>query len=173
MSQAEIDPKVLKELLEAFEASDWDELSLTLADGDSLHLSRDPDSAGLLPAAPAPPAPPAAPGPSVGSSGPAPAPAGAAPEPTSTPPADAAAATGVPVASTTVGIFWVAPAPGAPPFVEVGSRVGAGDTVGIVEVMKLMNHIPAGVEGVVTAVLVGNGEPVEFGQPLVMIDPEG
>jgi acetyl-CoA carboxylase biotin carboxyl carrier protein len=171
MSEAEIDPKMLKELLDAFEGSDWEELSLSLPGGDSLHLSRNPD--GILPAGsdPAAPAEPAGP--------PAPAVTDAAPAPTSAPPAAAplsdngAKAAGVAVESTTVGIFWVAPAPGSPPFVSVGDRVAAGDTVGIVEVMKLMNHVPAGVDGVVTAVLVENGEPVEFAQPLVMVDPAG
>jgi acetyl-CoA carboxylase biotin carboxyl carrier protein len=67
-------------------------------------------------------------------------------------------------------MFWIAPSPGAPPFVEVGSRVSADDVVGIVEVMKLMNEVTAGIDGVVTAVLVGNGETVEFGQPLVLVD---
>jgi acetyl-CoA carboxylase biotin carboxyl carrier protein len=57
--------------------------------------------------------------------------------------------------------------------VEVGSRVGPEDTIGILEVMKLMNRISAGASGVVTAVLVDNGGMVEHGQPLVLIDPSG
>jgi acetyl-CoA carboxylase biotin carboxyl carrier protein len=88
------------------------------------------------------------------------------PEPTTAPP------DGTTVNSPSVGLFWRAPAPGAPPFVEVGGRVTAGDTVAIVEVMKLMNHVTAPVSGTVTAVLVENGEAVEFGQVLVVIDPE-
>jgi acetyl-CoA carboxylase biotin carboxyl carrier protein len=72
-----------------------------------------------------------------------------------------------------VGLFWRAPSPGAPPFVEVGGRVSAGDTVAIVEVMKLMNHVASPVDGVVTAILVENGDSVEFGQPIVVVDPEG
>jgi acetyl-CoA carboxylase biotin carboxyl carrier protein len=72
-----------------------------------------------------------------------------------------------------VGLFWRAPAPGAAPFVEVGATVEAGETVAIVEVMKLMNHVAAPVAGVVTAILVENGAPVEFGQPIVVIDPRG
>jgi acetyl-CoA carboxylase biotin carboxyl carrier protein len=55
----------------------------------------------------------------------------------------------------------------------VGGRVSAGDTVAIVEVMKLMNHVAAPVDGVVTAILVENGDSVEFGQPIVVVDPEG
>jgi acetyl-CoA carboxylase biotin carboxyl carrier protein len=57
--------------------------------------------------------------------------------------------------------------------VEVGGRVSAGDTVAIVEVMKLMNHVASPVDGVVTAILVENGDSVEFGQPIVVVDPEG
>jgi acetyl-CoA carboxylase biotin carboxyl carrier protein len=70
-----------------------------------------------------------------------------------------------------VGTFYRAPEPGAPPFVAPGARVEPDTVVGIIEVMKLMNSIPAGCAGVVTNVLVGNAEPVEFGQPLVAIDP--
>jgi acetyl-CoA carboxylase biotin carboxyl carrier protein len=57
--------------------------------------------------------------------------------------------------------------------VEVGARVDADDTIGIVEVMKLMQQVPAGVSGVVTAIPVGNAETVAFNQPLVFIDPTG
>jgi acetyl-CoA carboxylase biotin carboxyl carrier protein len=57
--------------------------------------------------------------------------------------------------------------------VEVGQKVAAGETVAIVEVMKLMNHVAAPVDGVVTAILIENGAPVEFGQAIVVVDPEG
>jgi acetyl-CoA carboxylase biotin carboxyl carrier protein len=77
------------------------------------------------------------------------------------------------IESPSVGLFWRAPSPGAPPFVELGGRVAAGETVAIVEVMKLMNHVPSPVDGVVRAILVENGEAVEFGQPIVIVDPEG
>jgi acetyl-CoA carboxylase biotin carboxyl carrier protein len=70
-----------------------------------------------------------------------------------------------------VGTFYRAPEPGAPPFVEPGARVEADTTVCIIEVMKLMNSIPAGCAGVVTNVLVNDAEPVEYGQPLLAIDP--
>ena len=72
-----------------------------------------------------------------------------------------------------MGLFWRSPSPGAPPFVEVGQSVSAGDTVAIVEVMKLMNHVAAPVDGVVTAILVDNGASVEYGQTIVIVDPEG
>lgn len=76
------------------------------------------------------------------------------------------------VKSPMVGSFYRAPEPGAHPFVEVGARVTAGSIVGIVEVMKLMNSIPAGQAGVVTHLLVEDGEPVQYGQVLVVIEPE-
>lgn len=70
-----------------------------------------------------------------------------------------------------VGTFYRAPSPGAPPFVEAGSAVEPASQVGIIEVMKLMNAIEAGVRGVVTEVLAANGEAVEHGQPLMLIEP--
>ena len=70
-----------------------------------------------------------------------------------------------------VGTFYRSPSPGAPPFVEAGSKVEPGTVVGIIEVMKLMNQVEAGVRGVVKEVLVGNAEPVEHGQALMLIDP--
>ena len=76
------------------------------------------------------------------------------------------------VRSPMVGTLYRAPEPGAPPFVEPGTRVESDTTVCIIEVMKLMNSIPAGRAGVVTHVLVNNAEPVEYGQPLIAIDPD-
>ena len=79
---------------------------------------------------------------------------------------------GVPaVRAPMVGTFYRAPSPGAPPFVEAGGKVEPGTVVGIIEVMKLMNQIEAGTRGVVREVLVGNAEPVEHGQALILIDP--
>lgn len=80
------------------------------------------------------------------------------------------AAGSVLVKSPMVGSFYRAPEPGAHPFVEVGARVTAASIVGIVEVMKLMNSIPAGQAGVVTHILVEDGEPVQYGQVLVVIE---
>jgi acetyl-CoA carboxylase biotin carboxyl carrier protein len=71
-----------------------------------------------------------------------------------------------------VGTFYRAPEPGAAPFVEAGQHVTADTTVCIIEVMKLMNSIPAGCTGVVTHVLVKDAEPVEYGQPLIAIRPD-
>lgn len=76
------------------------------------------------------------------------------------------------VESPSVGVFWRASSPGAAPFVEVGQEVAAGDTIGIVEMMKLMNNVAAGVDGVVTAIHIENSGSVEFGTPLVTIEPK-
>jgi len=73
------------------------------------------------------------------------------------------------VKSPMVGTFYRAASPGAKPFVEVGDSVQAGDTLCIIEAMKLMNEIESDKSGVVKQILVENGQPVEFGQPLVVI----
>lgn len=96
----------------------------------------------------------------------------AAPMPVSAPAsADAFPSGACIVKSPMVGIFYCAPEPGATPFVKVGQRTSADTTVCIIEVMKLMNSIQAGSSGVVTHILVKDGEAVEFGQALVVIDP--
>lgn len=74
------------------------------------------------------------------------------------------------VASPMVGTAYRSPEPGAPPFVEVGSRVTAGQTLLIIEAMKTMNHIPAPHAGTVLAVLITDGQPVEYGEPLAVIE---
>jgi acetyl-CoA carboxylase biotin carboxyl carrier protein len=77
----------------------------------------------------------------------------------------------VEVKAPMVGTFYRAPAPGAPPFVEVGSAVAEDATVCIIEVMKLMNSIRAGCRGRVSAICVEDGALVEFGQTLMVIEP--
>ena len=74
------------------------------------------------------------------------------------------------VKSPMVGTAYRSPEPGAPPFAEVGKRVSQGDTLLIIEAMKTMNQIPAPHAGKITAILVENGQPVEFGEPLVIIE---
>ncbi|HEU0063296.1 MAG TPA: acetyl-CoA carboxylase biotin carboxyl carrier protein [Hyphomicrobiaceae bacterium] len=74
------------------------------------------------------------------------------------------------VKSPMVGTAYLAPEPGAPLFIDIGTRVAQGQTILIIEAMKTMNHIPAPKAGTVTAILVGNGHPVEFGEPLVIIE---
>lgn len=76
------------------------------------------------------------------------------------------------VTATSVGTFYAAPKPDAPPFVQAGDHVDPDSTVCILEVMKLMSHVEAGVGGRVREVLVGNGEMVEHGQRLVSIEPD-
>jgi acetyl-CoA carboxylase biotin carboxyl carrier protein len=75
------------------------------------------------------------------------------------------------VTSPMVGTAYVASEPGARPFVDVGSRVNAGDTLLIIEAMKTMNQIPSPRAGTVIQVLVEDGQPVEFGEPLMIIEP--
>jgi acetyl-CoA carboxylase biotin carboxyl carrier protein len=70
-----------------------------------------------------------------------------------------------------VGTYFEAPSPGAASFVRIGDQVQAGDTLCIIEAMKMMNQIEADVAGKVVAALAKNGEPVEFGQPLFIIAP--
>ncbi len=74
------------------------------------------------------------------------------------------------VTSPMVGTFYEAPSPGAKPFVDVGQQVNAGDTLCIIEAMKMLNQIEADKSGVIKAKLVENGQPVEFGQTLFVID---
>ena len=81
----------------------------------------------------------------------------------------AAEPTGHIVKSPMVGTFYRSSAPGAAPFVELGSTIKDGDTICIIEAMKLLNEIDADASGVITQILVENGQPVEFGQPLFVI----
>ena len=74
------------------------------------------------------------------------------------------------VKSPMVGTAYRAPEPGASPFIEIGKQVAAGDTLLIIEAMKTMNQIPAPKAGTVSAILFENGQPVEFGEPLVIIE---
>lgn len=152
----ELDQRTIQALLEAFDASEWLEMTVTVGT-DRLYVSRRTRSDSSSARGPLPPVP----------------------EPEVTEPvhvqpvhATPSSLTGTVVESPSVGLFWRSPAPGAPPFVDVGTRVSAGDTLAIVEVMKLMNHIVAPTAGTVEAVLAENGARVEYGQPLFTIDPE-
>lgn len=77
----------------------------------------------------------------------------------------------VTIDSPMVGTYYAAPAPGEPPFVQVGDTVDEGQTVCIVEAMKLMNEVGAKFSGTIEKILVENGQPVEFGQPLYALKP--
>jgi len=123
-------------------------------------------------AAPAPVMPSPAPAPAAA---PAPAPAHfAAPAPASSTPVPAASEQRyVKIVSPMVGTFYRAPAPDADSYVELGDSVDVGQTVCIIEAMKLMNEIEAEVRGRVAQISVENGQPVEYGQTLFLIDPQG
>lgn len=101
----------------------------------------------------------------------APAPVAAAPAPAATPApaAEEAKVEGTPVTSPMVGTFYRAPSPGAAPFVNVGDKVTAGQTLCIIEAMKLLNEIEAETSGTIKEICVENGQPVEFGQTLFII----
>lgn len=115
----------------------------------------------------------------------APAPAAAAPAPVAAPPAPAAAAPAaapaetpassggntVTIKSPMIGTFYRSPKPDSPSFIEVGSKVKKGDPVCIVEAMKLFNEIESEVEGTILKVLVDDASPVEYDQPLFLVDP--
>ena len=106
-------------------------------------------------------------------------PVAAAPAPVAAAPAAAPAAAApdsdsrmLVIKSPMVGTFYKASSPDSPAFVKVGDRIGPEKTVCIIEAMKVFNEIPAGVSGQVVAILVENGAPVEFGQPLIKVEPE-
>ena len=73
------------------------------------------------------------------------------------------------VKSPIVGTAYLAPEPGGKQFIEIGKKIKKGDTIMIVEAMKTMNHVPSTLEGTISKILVKDGEPVEFGQPLISI----
>mgnify|MGYP001819995451 CR=1 FL=1 len=100
---------------------------------------------------------------------PAPAPVAAAPAAVESP-AEAPAISGHTVNAPMVGTFYTSASPGAPVFCKVGDSVSEGDTVCIIEAMKILNQIEADKSGVVKAILVENAQPVEFGQPLIVIE---
>ncbi len=147
-----MDIRKIKKLIELIEESDVEEIEISEGE-ESLRISR----RSKTPAAAAPIY--------------APAPVAAAPAPIAAP-AEAAEPTtpaGHSLNSPMVGTFYRSPAPGAAAFAEVGQSVSVGDTVCIVEAMKMMNQIEADKSGVIKAILVEDGEPVEFDQPLVII----
>ncbi|AOY89836.1 acetyl-CoA carboxylase, biotin carboxyl carrier protein [Marinobacter salinus] len=151
-----MDIRKIKKLIELLEESDVEELEIHEGD-DSVRISRRREQAAGTQyvshyPAPAPQA--------------APAPEAAAPAQTEASPA---APSGHSVKSPMVGTFYRSPSPTAKAFVEVGQSVKAGDVVCIVEAMKMMNQIEADKSGTVTEILVENGQPVEFDQPLIVI----
>jgi acetyl-CoA carboxylase biotin carboxyl carrier protein len=158
-----MDLRKLKTLIDLVSESNISELEITEADGKVRIVKADPH---LVPAAMAAPvmatplAPVAAP--------PQPAAAGEMPGP-----AGEAAETGHVVKSPMVGTFYRAASPGGKPLVEVGSQVKSGEPLCIIEAMKIMNEIEADETGTIAKVLCENGQAVEFGQPLFIIDRRG
>jgi acetyl-CoA carboxylase biotin carboxyl carrier protein len=148
-----MDLRKLKTLIDLVETSGIAELEIQEGE-ERVRITRAPiqgQQTLMLQASPAPAAAPAA----------APAPAVAAPV--------VAPDEGHALKSPMVGTFYRSASPGAAPFVEIGDTVAQGDTLCIVEAMKLMNEIEADVGGTIKAILVENGQPVEFGQPLFII----
>jgi len=129
------------------------DLKITVSKGEPIPLTAAPQVAAA--AAPAPkPAPAAVP----------------APKP-ETPKAAAIPAGMVPITAPILGTFYVAPEPGAPPFVKVGDTITEDTTVGLIEVMKVFNSVRSGVKGVVTEMVAQNGQFVEHGQTLFLVKP--
>jgi acetyl-CoA carboxylase biotin carboxyl carrier protein len=151
-----MDIRKVKKLIELLEESGIDELEIREGE-ESVRISRHSKTPAQPYYAPAPAAAPAAPAPAA-------APVAAAAEAPSAPKLN-----GHVVKSPMVGTFYRTPAPTSPAFVEVGQTVKKGDTICIVEAMKMMNHIQAEASGVIESILVENGQPVEFDQPLFTI----
>ena len=158
-----IDLEFIERLLEAFDGSSADSLELERG-GTRVRLAKTPPVAaapvGVAAAPMAAPAPP----PST-PTGPAPE---AAAEQGSSP---AESSNLLEITSPMVGTFYRAPAPDAPPYVDVGARVSPGDTLCIIEAMKLMNELECEVSGAIREICVENAQPVEFGQVLFRVDP--
>ena len=139
----------VREILRIIDESDLDELRIE-TDGLSLHVLR----GGATPAFEPEPVPGRR----------------AAAEPASPVAASEGEDDGLTIASPAIGIFHRAPAPGATPFVDIGTRVEAGTIVGIVEVMKMMNSVAAGIAGTIVEILIENAQQVEYGQPLFRVE---
>ena len=154
----QLDHEQLHRLLEALGESDIQEFRL---EGDDFRLEIRRNLPAQTVMAPVMPAPVAAA-----------APVAASAEPASAPPASTATRSDLlEVTAPMVGTFYRAPAPGEPPFVEVGTRINVGQAVCILEAMKLMNELESEVAGEVVEILVDNGTPVEFGQVLMRVKP--
>ncbi len=149
-----MDIRKVKKLIELLDESGIAEIEITEGE-ESVRISR--YAPGVL-AAPAPVAMAAAPAAAPAAAAPAAAPA-AEPE-----------EDGFEVKAPMVGTFYAASSPGAAPYVQVGDRINEGDTLCIIEAMKMMNQIDADVSGIVKSIRLQNGEPVEFGQTMIVID---
>ncbi len=149
-----IDLEFLERLIKAIDQSSLDSIEIERG-GTRVRLSKSAPPPPMLPMASALPAAasaPAVPGASEGAAAPS-------------------GSNLIDVTSPMVGTFYRAPAPDAPPYVEKGMRVSKGDTLCIIEAMKLMNELESEVEGTIVEVLVENAQPVEYGQVLFRVDP--
>ena len=144
-----MDIRKVKKLIELLDESGIAEIEITEGE-EAVRISRYPTGAAAMPAPAYAPQPPAAP---------------AAQAPAAQPEED-----GYPVKAPMVGTYYSASSPGAAPYVQVGDRISEGDTLCIIEAMKMMNQIEADVAGVIKSIRVQNGEPVEYGQTLFVID---
>jgi acetyl-CoA carboxylase biotin carboxyl carrier protein len=153
-----MDIRKVKKLIELLEESGISEIEISEGE-ESVRISRypQPGTVGMAHA------------PMAYAPQPAPAPAAAAAAPPSAPPPPAPSR-GQQVTAPMVGTFYSGPAPGAKPFVEIGTEVKPGDTLCVIEAMKMMNQIESEFAGRVVSVLVENGSPVEFGQPLFVVE---
>jgi acetyl-CoA carboxylase biotin carboxyl carrier protein len=157
-----MDIRKIKKLIELIEDSDVAEIEIHEGE-ESVRISR---ASSVQPpvihqvAAPYPAAAPAAPA----------AAAAASPQPASEQPAAEEELSGHVIRSPMVGTFYRASSPGSSPFVEVGDTVSSGDTLCIIEAMKILNQIETDTSGKVTRILVDNGQPVEYNQPLFVIE---
>ena len=165
-----IDLRYVKKLIDILDESTVDSIEISSDKGIKIRISKSPSGRGAMQVAqPAVMAPVMA-QPMIQSGQPTPA------EGT---PAVEATATAEPknggneVKSPMVGTFYSAPEPGTKPYVSVGSRVTKGQILCIIEAMKIMNEIDSEVAGIVTEVLASDAQPVEYGQPLFRIDPNG
>jgi len=153
-----MDIRKVKKLIELLDESGIAEIEITEGE-ESVRISRYPSGAMIAQA------------PATYATAPAAAPAAA---PASAQPAETAPAVaeedGFLVTAPMVGTFYASSSPGAAPYVQVGDRVSEGDTLCIIEAMKMMNQIEADVSGVIKSIRVQNGEPVEYGQTLFVID---
>jgi acetyl-CoA carboxylase biotin carboxyl carrier protein len=158
-----MDIRKVKKLIELLEESGISELEISEGE-ESVRISRHPTGAAVQHYTVGPP-------PAAGTAGAAPAPGPAPARPAVAAPAAAEAdIPGHKVVSPMVGTFYEGAAPGADAFVKVGSEVKVGDTLCIIEAMKMMNQIEADKAGRIVAILATNGEPVEYGQTLFVIE---
>ena len=162
-----MDLEFIQKLIETVDGSSINSVEIE-REGTRIRLAKAPEGGQVVhvpaPVAPAPAINPHAP---VHNS----APAAEATPTTEAPSAEESASNLVDVTSPMVGTFYRAPSPDADPFAEVGAAIAPGDTLCIIEAMKLMNELEAEVEGTIREICVKNGEPVEFGQLLFRVEP--